>query len=112
MITTMTMATAMITRSSDVRMLSNPRLLHTQQFADEQGNISRHPMAPTWPETMLTTVELTPEDAGRTRVTVTWEVHGTASREELEAFIKERAGMATGWTGSFDKLEEYLAGDR
>jgi uncharacterized protein YndB with AHSA1/START domain len=84
------------------------RVVYTQQFADEKGNISRHPMAPTWPETMRTVVELASEGTDRTRVTVTWEPHGETSCEELETFIKGRAGMTGGWTGSFDKLEEYL----
>ena len=52
------------------------RIVYTQQFCDENENISRHPMAPTWPETMLTTVELTAEGPDRTRVTVTWEPYG------------------------------------
>lgn len=87
----------------------NPhRLIYTQQFCDENEKISRHPFAPTWPETMLTTVVLSEEGANQTRVTVTWEVHGQANREELETFIKSKAGMTQGWTGSFDKLEEYL----
>jgi uncharacterized protein YndB with AHSA1/START domain len=85
------------------------RLLYTQQFCDEKGNISRHPMAPTWPATMLTTVSLTEEGANRTRVTVTWEPHGATTREELETFINAKGGMTQGWTGSFDKLEAYLA---
>jgi hypothetical protein len=57
---------------------------------------------------MLTVVQLTAEEAGRTRVTVTWAPHGTTSRDELEAFVKGRAGMTGGWTGSFDKLEDLL----
>ena len=84
------------------------RIVYKQQFCDEQERLARHPMAPTWPETMLTTVELTEEEPGRTRVTVTWEPHGTVTREELDTFIKGRAGMTQGWTGSFDKLEEHL----
>ena len=84
------------------------RLVYTQQFSDEKGNVSRHPMAPSWPETMLTTVVLTPEGPDQTRLTVTWEVYGKASPEEMETFVKSRAGMTGGWTGSFDKLEEYL----
>ena len=85
------------------------RLVYTQQFCDEQERVSRHPMSPTWPETMLTTVELAAEGPERTRVTVTWEPVGAVTREELETFINARAGMTQGWTGSFDKLEEYLA---
>jgi uncharacterized protein YndB with AHSA1/START domain len=85
------------------------RLVYTQQFCDEKEKISRHPRFPAWPETMLTTVKLTAEGPDRTRVTVTWEPHGAATREELETFIKARGGMTQGWTGSFDKLEAYLA---
>lgn len=84
------------------------RLVYTQQFCDEHENISRHPYAPTWPETMLTTVTLTPEGPEHTRVTVQWEAFGAVTREELQAFIDARAGMTMGWTGSFDKLEAYL----
>jgi uncharacterized protein YndB with AHSA1/START domain len=83
-------------------------IMYTQQFVDQNEKISRHPMAPTWPETMLTTVKLSEEGPDRTRVTVTWEVHGAATPEELDTFIKSKAGMMQGWTGSFDKLEEYL----
>jgi uncharacterized protein YndB with AHSA1/START domain len=86
------------------------RIVYTQQFCDEHENVSRHPLSPTWPETMLTTVQLTAEGPDRTRVTVTWEPHGVTTREELETFIKSKAGMTQGWTGSFDKLEAHLAG--
>jgi uncharacterized protein YndB with AHSA1/START domain len=85
-------------------------LVYTQQFCDENNEkVTRHPMAPTWPATMLTTVELTEESPDRTRVTVTWETYGDTTREELETFVNARAGMTQGWTGSFDKLEEYLS---
>jgi uncharacterized protein YndB with AHSA1/START domain len=89
--------------------ISKNRLVYTQQFCDEHEKISRHPMAPTWPETMLTVVELTEEAPDRTRVTVTWQTYGPTTPEELDTFIKERGGMTQGWTGSFDKLEAYLA---
>lgn len=85
------------------------RLVYTQQFCDEQENISRHPMAPTWPETMRTVVEFVAEDADTTRVTVTWEPYGPVTPEELAVFVQARAGMTMGWTGSFDKLEDKLA---
>ena len=65
-------------------------------------------MSPTWPESMLTTVLFTPEEEGRTRVTLTWEPYKTASREEIDTFVKARGGMTQGWTGSLDKLEAYL----
>jgi uncharacterized protein YndB with AHSA1/START domain len=84
------------------------RIVYTQQFCDEHENVSRHPMAPTWPETMLTTVTFAEEGPDQTRVTVEWECYGNVSAEELATFVKARTGMTGGWTGSFDKLEEYL----
>lgn len=84
------------------------RIVYTQQFCDENGAISRHPMAPTWPETMLTTILFSSEGPDKTRVTITWEAYGPTTEEELQTFINARAGMTTGWTGSFDKLEDYL----
>lgn len=84
------------------------RISYKQQFCDENENITRHPMAPTWPETMQTNVQFTEEGPDKTRVTITWEVVGIATPEEMETFINGRAGMTMGWTGSFDKLEGYL----
>lgn len=85
------------------------RIVYTQQFCDEKEGISRHPFAPTWPETMLTTVTFTEEGPERTRVTVNWEPFGSATAEEIETFLKARGGMTQGWTGSFDKLDEYIS---
>lgn len=96
-------------RAEYIEMKKPERLVYTQQFCDENEKISRHPMAPTWPETMLTTVQLTSEGPTTTRVTITWEPYGATTSEELATFIKERGGMTQGWTGSFDKLEDYLA---
>lgn len=90
---------------ADYRELSGHRIVYTQQFCDANGNVSRHPLAPVWPETMQTTVDLTAEGPDRTRVTILWEPSGSTTREELEFFLKERRGMSMGWTGSFDKLE-------
>jgi uncharacterized protein YndB with AHSA1/START domain len=84
------------------------RIVYTQQFCDENENIIRHPMAPVWPETMLTTVTFTEEGPHQTRVTVVWETDSRATEEEIAAFVKAKAGMTQGWTGSFDKLEDAL----
>lgn len=85
------------------------RLVYVQQFCDEKECMSRHPLLPTWPETMLTTMAFTEEEPGVTRVTVTWEPHGHVTAEELAAFVQMRGSMTAGWTGSFDKLEALLA---
>lgn len=85
------------------------KIVYTQQFSDEKENVSRHPMMPTWPETMLTTVLFNAEGPNETRVTVTWEIQGPVTAAELAAFVKERGGMTQGWSGSFDKLDELFA---
>jgi uncharacterized protein YndB with AHSA1/START domain len=84
------------------------RIVYTQQFADEKGNTAHHPMSPTWPETMKTTVLFAAEGPNQTRVTIIWEPYGKEVPAETETFIKARPGMAQGWGGSLDKLEEYL----
>jgi len=91
-----------LTRYEEIR--SPDRIVYTQQFCDEHENLARHPMAPTWPETMRTTVELSAEGPHRTRVTLTWEAAGDVTAEELATFTAARGGMTQGWTGSFDKL--------
>jgi len=95
-------------RAKYLEIVRPSRIVYSQQFCDEKGNVSRHPMAPTFPETLLTTIVFTEEYPGQTRVTVKMEPHGTFNAEELAVFLKARTGMTGGWTGSFDKLEEYL----
>lgn len=84
------------------------RIVYRQSFCDEKEKLSRHPLSATFPATMLTTVQLTEEEPGRTRVTITWEPQGTVTPEELKTFIMAKGGMTQGWTGSLDKLEAYL----
>jgi uncharacterized protein YndB with AHSA1/START domain len=84
------------------------RIVSTQVFCDEQGNVSRHPAAPLFPETMLRVVTFADEGEGRTRVTVCWNIFGEATEAERKAFREAKGGMTAGWTGSFDKLEELI----
>jgi uncharacterized protein YndB with AHSA1/START domain len=95
-------------RASYIQVERPHRLIYTQVFCDKDGHVSRHPMAPTWPETMLTHITFTAIDDNKTLVTVKWEVTGPATPEELQTFIDGRSSMTGGWTGSFDKLEDYL----
>jgi uncharacterized protein YndB with AHSA1/START domain len=85
------------------------RIVYTQYFCDENENITRHPLSPTWPEAMLTTISLEAESADKTRVTIRWEVAGNATDAERATFNKSKAGMNQGWGGSFEKLEGYLS---
>jgi uncharacterized protein YndB with AHSA1/START domain len=86
------------------------RIVYTQQFCDEKGVTARHPFAPAWPETMLTTVTFEAEGPSRTRVSICWEPVAPLTPAELETFVKARSGMTQGWTGSLDKLEDLLGG--
>jgi len=104
--------TTMYGRASYKEIRRPDRIVYTQQFCDAQENISRHPMAPTWTETMLTTVLFSAESADTTRVTVTWQPYGEATQEEIGTFVQAKSGMTQGWTGSFDKLDDYLVGLR
>ncbi|MBR7800898.1 SRPBCC family protein [Undibacterium fentianense] len=101
-------AVRMYGRAAYLELNKPNRLVYTQQFCDEHENITRHPMAPTWPETMLTTIQFTAETENQTRVTLMWEPYGTVTAEEMATFISARGGMTMGWTGSFDQLEAQL----
>jgi uncharacterized protein YndB with AHSA1/START domain len=98
----------MFGKANYIAMTKPQRIIYTQQFCDENENIVRHPMAATWPETMLTTVSLTAENQNQTRVTLVWEPFGDVKTQELETFVNARAGMTMGWTASLDGLEGYL----
>ncbi len=83
------------------------RLVYVQSFSDAHRNITRHPMSPTWPAHMLTTVTLM-RQFGKTILTLEWEPIDPTP-EERATFEGGRAGMSMGWKGSLDALEEYLA---
>jgi uncharacterized protein YndB with AHSA1/START domain len=82
------------------------RLVYVQSFSDEQGNITRHPMSPTWPREMLTVITLEKTDEG-TELCIQWSPI-EATEEERNTFNSAMAGMNQGWTGTLDKLDEYL----
>jgi uncharacterized protein YndB with AHSA1/START domain len=100
----------MFGRASYLELRKPDLIVYTQQFCDDKENVVRHPLAATWPETMLTTVRFTAEGEHQTRVTLTWEPFGKVTREEMETFVHARAGMTMGWTGSLDGLEAYCDG--
>jgi uncharacterized protein YndB with AHSA1/START domain len=91
-----------------IEMNKPNHIKYIQQFCDKDGNLSKHPLAPTWPAYMLTTIQLEQEDTNQTRVTIKWEPYGDFTSEELSTFVGAKSSMTQGWTGSFDKLEDYL----
>ncbi len=84
------------------------RVVCVQSFTDKDGNITPHPMAPTWPREMLSTTDYEDLGDGTTRLTVTW-VPLNASAEQEATFDGARAGMNGGWDNQFNQIEAYLA---
>jgi uncharacterized protein YndB with AHSA1/START domain len=84
------------------------KLVYLQSFSDQEGGLTRHPMAPTWPLEMLATTSF--EDAGpnRTRITISWVPH-EADATANATFDAARAGMEGGFGGMWPKLDAYLA---
>lgn len=88
------------------------RIVYAQQFVDENERPAPPPGTEAWPQTLRMNVLFAEEAPDQTRVTVTTEADGEASAQELSALAAERGAMTRGWTGSFDVLEELLAGAR
>jgi uncharacterized protein YndB with AHSA1/START domain len=83
------------------------RLVWVHSFSDEAGGLTRHPMSPTWPLEMLTTVSFEEAAPGKTTVTLRWSPLN-ATAEEQKTFDAAHDGMSGGWTGTFERLEAYL----
>ena len=99
-----------ITARAEYEEIRTPdRIVYTQQFCDEHEQVMRHPMAPTWPATMRITVTLREESAGRTHVTLSTDVAGDATADEVATFVAGHGSMTMGWTGSFAQLDAVLA---
>lgn len=84
-------------------------LVYSQNFCDEKGKLIKPVFAPTWPDRMLTTVMFYEEGPEETRICLKWEVCGDATEEERKTFHDAKGGMTIGWTGSFRKIDEYIA---
>jgi uncharacterized glyoxalase superfamily protein PhnB/uncharacterized protein YndB with AHSA1/START domain len=84
------------------------RIVLVNSFSDEQGGLSRHPLAPSWPIELLSTFTFAAEGPRRSTLTVTWSpLYPTP--EELQTFESGHDSMRQGWTGTLDQLTAYLA---
>jgi len=84
------------------------RLVWEHSFSDAAGGLTRHPLSPTWPLKLLTTVTFGDAPGGKCQLTLTWSPLD-ATREEQATFDAAHDGMRTGWGGSFERLDAYLA---
>jgi uncharacterized protein YndB with AHSA1/START domain len=84
------------------------RLVFVSAFSSPAGEIKRHPIVPTWPMTMLTTLRFDDEPEGKAKLTVIWTPH-EATDVEWNTFNISHVGMKATWAATFDRLGEYLA---
>ena len=84
------------------------RLVWINSFSDKDGGLATHPMSPTWPREMHTTVTFK-ELGGKTEVTVTWLPLEGSTDLEIKTFEEGRDSMKGGWTGTLEQFNAYLA---
>lgn len=80
-------------------------------FSDEKGGLTRHPLSASWPLELLTTVTFEEAPGGKTKLTLQW-TPINATEEERKTFAAARDSMQGGWTGTFERLADYLAGEK
>ena len=83
------------------------RIVLVNSFSDEQGGVTRHPMAPNWPLQMLSTF-LFETTGDATKLTIKW-LPLDATEQERATFNAGFEGMNQGWSGTFEQLSAYLA---
>ena len=84
------------------------RIVFINSFSNQAGEITRHPIVPTWPRETRVMVKLEDEPGGKTRLNVRWTPHN-ATEVEQKAFDVSHVGMQATWGGTFDQLAAYLA---
>lgn len=88
-------------------VISPERLVWLHSSSDAEWNVIPSPMMADWPQVLLTTVTFE-DDAGRTRVRLTWVPH-EASEAEIACFAAAMGGMDKGWGAGMTLLTELLA---
>jgi hypothetical protein len=76
--------------------------------AGHDGLAAHHPLSPTWPLTLLSTVNFDDAHPGHTLVTVRWATHD-ANPTEQATFDMSHPSMQMGWMGTFVQLQAFLA---
>ena len=91
------------------REIAPPRsLVWELSFSVEACGLTRHPLSPSWPLRLLTTVALDDAPGGKTSRTLRWSPLD-ATPQEQGTFDAAHEGMRGGWGGSFERLDAYLA---
>ena len=90
-------------------VVKEKKLVFINSFSDAKGGTTRHPMSPSWPLEMLSTVSFEDAGAGKTKVTVVWLPAPGSTEAEQKTFDEGRAGMNQGWGGTMDQLGGFLS---
>ena len=90
------------------REISPPeKLVFINSFSDENGGVTRHPMAPSWPLELLSVFTFEQQPGGKNKFTLSWSPDN-ATEEERKTFYAGHASMTQGWSGTLEGLEAYL----
>ncbi len=82
------------------------RLEFISSFSNPSAELAPVPFEGNWPPELLSVITFD-EQGGRTTVTVTWSPYNANEVERAE-FDAGRASMTGGWTGTFERLGDYL----
>lgn len=82
------------------------RLVFINSFSDAEGGVTRHPLSPTWPLEVLSTVTFAEHD-GKTTVTLKG-IPVNATELEIKTFEDGYPSMQQGFGRTLDKLAAYL----
>jgi uncharacterized protein YndB with AHSA1/START domain len=102
------METMNATATATATIVPPEKLVFINSFSDEQGGLTRHPLAPQWPIQMLSIFTFEEQPGGKTRFTVRWSPLNPTALEQ-ETFDTGHDSMTMGWSGTLDKLEVYLS---
>lgn len=83
------------------------RLVFVVSFSDENGGVTRHPMAADWPLEVLNVLTLEESDGKTTLTLEGYPMH--ASEAERKAFEKGITSMQQGFAGTFERLVAYFS---
>jgi uncharacterized protein YndB with AHSA1/START domain len=87
-------------------ILPPDRLVFTSSFSDENGHVTRAPFSATWPLEILNTLMLREQFGEATLTLLGSPVNAT--EEEWATFEASWEAMHKGFSGTFDRLAEYL----
>jgi uncharacterized protein YndB with AHSA1/START domain len=83
------------------------QLTYAQNFSDQGGGVTTHPMAPDWPKEMQTVFDFVPQGEKQTLLRISW-INAQVSDAESTTFAQAHDGMRQGWSGSLDTLQSHL----